>query len=76
MSNVHQLRRTRNYNGKIIPSSTRTVIENCGHEGDEPHVHLIGFSGHGENTAEYEMVLGEAIVRHIVAVFREQGCKL
>lgn len=72
--NVSHLRRTRDYNGKLIPSAMRTVIENCGHDGDEPHVHLVGFAGNSERSAEYEMVLGEEIVRHIVAVFREQGC--
>lgn len=76
MPEVKQLRRTRNYNGRIIPSAMRTVIENCGHDGDEPHVHLVGFGGESERSAEYEMVLGEGIVRHIVAVFREQGLEL
>ena len=80
MSNVHQLRRrrTRDYFGKIIPSSMQTVIEPCPGEvdDDEPHVHLIGFADRTEGSAEYEIVIGIGIARHIIEVFREQGIDL
>jgi hypothetical protein len=75
-NNVFELRRTRDYYGRRIPSAERTVVEDCGHEGDKAHVHLIGFATQRENSAEYEMVLGEEIVRHIVAIFRQAGVKL
>lgn len=76
MSNVFNLRRTRDYLGKTIPTAVRTVIQNCGGDTDMggPHVHLIGFSSQRPDSAEYEIVIGEDIARHIVAVMREQGC--
>lgn len=78
MSNVVRLprRRTREYYGKIIPSSMQTVIEPCPGDDEDPHVHLIGFADRTDRTAEYEMVLGKDIIRHILEVFIEQGGKL